>query len=433
MREWVLCRSIPGTQETAAGAARCTAITPLIGSLNHFVSCQSESGMRQEDTGDGSAGMQAPPLLILGDDCSQTCPPGLYGTNCTSACHCHNLASCSPIDGSCICKEGWQGVDCSILCSSGTWGLGCNQACLCANGAACDPIDSSCTCTSGWRGERCQQPCPDGTYGLECRERCDCNHADGCDPVSGFCRCLPGWTGECQAGDIITLICCLAGRAYPLGDISEDLVPQVKNQVFEFLIRLHSVEAAQEEEVYPFIRTLLHFDTQEFLNVLALTFEDFKNDKKALEYQQRIVDILLKVMLDNSDFTPSQVGCLFTFLARQLAKPDNTLFVNRKLFDQVLEFLCSPDYDSRHTERQQVLLELMQIGGVVQFEEGHLLDLAEKAELSRRYIRRKATGRSLVFRAFPTNEPGSQRLEPLGHRVPELRFFNLSGYWELPH
>ncbi len=41
-------------------------------------------------------------------------------------------------------------------------------------------------------------------------------------------------------------------------------------QVFEFLIRLHSVEAAQEEEVYPYIRTLLHFDTREFLNVLAL-------------------------------------------------------------------------------------------------------------------------------------------------------------------
>lgn len=41
-------------------------------------------------------------------------------------------------------------------------------------------------------------------------------------------------------------------------------------QVFEFLIRLHSLEAIQEEEVYPYIRTLLHFDTREFLNVLAL-------------------------------------------------------------------------------------------------------------------------------------------------------------------
>uniref|UniRef100_A0A4W4F5V2 RING-type domain-containing protein n=1 Tax=Electrophorus electricus TaxID=8005 RepID=A0A4W4F5V2_ELEEL len=153
---------------------------------------------------------------------------------------------------------------------------------------------------------------------------------------------------------LVYISCSLAGRAYPLGDIPEDLVPQVKNQVFEFLIRLHTVESTLEEEVHPYIRTLLHFDTREFLNVLALTFEDFKNDKQALEYQQRIVDILLKVMVDNSDFTPSQVGCLFTFLARQLAKPDNTLFVNRKLFDQVLEFLCSPDDDTRHTERQQV-------------------------------------------------------------------------------
>ncbi|XP_070771676.1 vacuolar protein sorting-associated protein 8 homolog [Enoplosus armatus] len=179
---------------------------------------------------------------------------------------------------------------------------------------------------------------------------------------------------------LVYISCCLAGRAYPLGDIPEDLVVQVKNQVFEFLIRLHSADSSEEEEVFSFIRTLLHFDTREFLNVLAMTFEDFKNDKQALEYQQRIVDILLQVMVDNPDFTPSQVGGLFTFLARQLAKPDNTLFVNRKLFDQVLEFLCCPDDDSRHTERQQVLLELLQVGGVVQFNEERLLALAEKAK-----------------------------------------------------
>lgn len=179
---------------------------------------------------------------------------------------------------------------------------------------------------------------------------------------------------------LVYISCCLAGRAYPLGDIPEDLVTQVKNQVFDFLIRLHSADSTEEEAVFPFIRTLLHFDTREFLNVLAMTFEDFKNDKQALEYQQRIVDILLQVMVDNPDFTPSQVGCLFTFLARQLAKPDNTLFVNRKLFDQVLEFLCSPVDDSRHTERQQVLLELLQVGGVVQFDEERLLTLAEKAK-----------------------------------------------------
>uniref|UniRef100_A0A8D1LFT5 Vacuolar protein sorting-associated protein 8 homolog n=1 Tax=Sus scrofa TaxID=9823 RepID=A0A8D1LFT5_PIG len=67
---------------------------------------------------------------------------------------------------------------------------------------------------------------------------------------------------------LVYISCCLAGRAYPLGDIPEDLVPLVKNQVFEFLIRLHSTEASSEEEIYPYVRTLLHFDTREFLNVL---------------------------------------------------------------------------------------------------------------------------------------------------------------------
>uniref|UniRef100_A0A3B3B7D2 VPS8 subunit of CORVET complex n=1 Tax=Oryzias melastigma TaxID=30732 RepID=A0A3B3B7D2_ORYME len=169
---------------------------------------------------------------------------------------------------------------------------------------------------------------------------------------------------------LVYISCCLAGRAYPLGDIPADLVVQVKNQVFDFLIRLHSNDSSEEEDVFPFIRTLLHFDTREFLNVLSMTFEDFKNDKQALEYQQRIVDILLQVMVDNKDFTPSQVGGLFTFLARQLVKPDNTLFVNRKLFDQV----------RRPRSQRCVLLDLLQVEGVVQFNEDRLLVLAEKAQ-----------------------------------------------------
>lgn len=51
-------------------------------------------------------------------------------------------------------------------------------------------------------------------------------------------------------------------------------------------------------------------------------------------------------MVENSDFTPSQVGCLFTFLARQLAKPNNTLFVNRTLFDQVSDSRKNSQEDS---------------------------------------------------------------------------------------
>ena len=64
--------------------------------------------------------------------------------------------------------------------------------------------------------------------------------------------------------------CCLAGRAYPLGDIPEDLVSVVKLNVFESLTCSHTKNKSPDEQMYPYLRTLLSFDTREFLNVLAL-------------------------------------------------------------------------------------------------------------------------------------------------------------------
>ncbi|TKC40626.1 hypothetical protein EI555_014045, partial [Monodon monoceros] len=130
-----------------------------------------------------------------GEVCAVPCAAGTYGPNCSSVCSCNSGGTCSPVDGSCTCKEGWQGLDCTLPCPSGTWGLNCNESCTCANGAACSPTDGSCFCTPGWLGDNCELPCPDGTFGLNCSERCDCSHADGCDPVTGHCCCLAGWTG----------------------------------------------------------------------------------------------------------------------------------------------------------------------------------------------------------------------------------------------
>lgn len=65
------------------------------------------------------------------------------------------------------------------------------------------------------------------------------------------------------------------------------------------------------------------------------------------------LNLFSQVMVENSDFTPSQVGCLFTFLARQLAKPDNTLFVNRMLFDQV----------SKELQAQQWCMGIVAVSG----------------------------------------------------------------------
>lgn len=48
---------------------------------------------------------------------------------------------------------------------------------------------------------------------------------------------------------------------------------------------------------------------------------------------------------------------------------------------QVLEFLANPEDECRHEERQQALMELLQAGGLAQFNEGRLLSLAHTAKL----------------------------------------------------
>lgn len=47
----------------------------------------------------------------------------------------------------------------------------------------------------------------------------------------------------------------------------------------------------------------------------------------------------------------------------------------------MLEFLSNPNDESRHEERQQALMELLQAGGLQQIDEEKLLYLAENAKL----------------------------------------------------
>uniref|UniRef100_A0AAV2LSX4 EGF-like domain-containing protein n=1 Tax=Knipowitschia caucasica TaxID=637954 RepID=A0AAV2LSX4_KNICA len=147
---------------------------------------------KAENTGNMGMAMKPPEPQPGGPGSVPSC---LYGTNCTSTCSCQNHISCSHIDGSCLCREGWQGVDCTLSCSSGSWGLYCNNSCVCENGADCDPVNGTCVCAPGWRGELCSLPCPEGSFGRECRETCDCVNSESCNPETGHCRCLAGWTG----------------------------------------------------------------------------------------------------------------------------------------------------------------------------------------------------------------------------------------------
>lgn len=78
---------------------------------------------------------------------------------------------------------------------------------------------------------------------------------------------------------------------------------------------------------------------------------------------------------------------MFTFLARQMARQGDNIFVNRALFEQVVESLClcdkSSDVDLEHEERQQALLELYVADGLQHFREERLIRLATSAAFYR--------------------------------------------------
>ncbi|XP_067145381.1 vacuolar protein sorting-associated protein 8 homolog isoform X3 [Centruroides vittatus] len=181
---------------------------------------------------------------------------------------------------------------------------------------------------------------------------------------------------------LVYISCCLAGRSYPKGDIPQEKAKSVKTKVFECVVSLHSNK--HDDVVYPYLKTLLHFDTREFLNVLALAFEEEEFVScESINQRQRVVDILLQIMVESEGFSPTQVGALFTFLARQMAKHENSIIVNRLLFEQVIEFLTNPKDDTRVEERQQALIELLQAGGLAEIDEDRLLNLAEGAKFYR--------------------------------------------------
>ncbi|XP_048580337.1 vacuolar protein sorting-associated protein 8 homolog isoform X2 [Nematostella vectensis] len=186
---------------------------------------------------------------------------------------------------------------------------------------------------------------------------------------------------------LVYISCCLAGRAYPVGEIQQDIVTQVKSQVFNCVTAANTRDAFETESPYPYVRTLLQFNTQEFLNVLSMAFEENEFDQdfrrpSGVAGRQYVVNILLEVMVQGTGFSPKQVGSLFTFLARQLAKHDS-FQVDKILFEQVLEYLANPDDDSRHEERQQALLELLAAGGLNHFDDERILVLAENAKFYR--------------------------------------------------
>ncbi|XP_028166895.1 mucin-17-like isoform X2 [Ostrinia furnacalis] len=56
-----------------------------------------------------------------GPGCSEDCQPNRWGPNCVNECKdCSEHGVCSPINGECVCQQGWQGESCENLLTTTT-------------------------------------------------------------------------------------------------------------------------------------------------------------------------------------------------------------------------------------------------------------------------------------------------------------------------
>jgi len=131
------------------------------------------------------------------------------------------------------------------------------------------------------------------------------------------------------------------GDVYPFGGrLSPELVYFGRNEIVEFLSYLHPRRTGGL--LYTNLRVLLHFNTQDFFNLLTMAFdnEEFLHDVDILK-RRAFCDILLRVMVDDVHFSSHQISVLFQFLSRQLAKVGQQhIFVQGMLFEQVFVRVC---------------------------------------------------------------------------------------------
>jgi len=54
---------------------------------------------------------------------------------------------------------------------------------------------------------------------------------------------------------LVYVSCCLAGRAYPYGNISPNFVEKVQTNIFQLITSLHSRNSIDSEKGFPYLRS----------------------------------------------------------------------------------------------------------------------------------------------------------------------------------
>uniref|UniRef100_A0A2K6FQW9 Stabilin-2 n=1 Tax=Propithecus coquereli TaxID=379532 RepID=A0A2K6FQW9_PROCO len=130
---------------------------------------------------------------FYGPDCSQ-CPGG-FSNPCSGNGQC---ADSLGGNGTCICKDGFQGSQCQFCSDPNKYGPQCDKKCLCVHGTCDNRIDSdgACltgTCRDGSAGRLCdKQTSACGPYVQFCHIHATCAYSNG----TASCICKAGYEGD---------------------------------------------------------------------------------------------------------------------------------------------------------------------------------------------------------------------------------------------
>lgn len=108
---------------------------------------------------------------------------------------------------------------------------------------------------------------------------------------------------------LVYVSACLAGLGYPSGNIPEKDILRVKYDILRCLETVHSINRTNDEPSYPYLYSILKYNTRECLNVIELAFTEAEfSGEMGLLQRQRLVQILMQII------TPSEFSVSNQFL-----------------------------------------------------------------------------------------------------------------------
>ncbi|XP_050543859.1 vacuolar protein sorting-associated protein 8 homolog [Daktulosphaira vitifoliae] len=175
---------------------------------------------------------------------------------------------------------------------------------------------------------------------------------------------------------LVYLSCCLLGIAYPnRGDIPSHLQDTVRNNIVQFICAQHSIKASDNEDIYPYLRTLLKFNTIEFLNVLSMAFSD---QRFTSQLKHRICCILLSLISNNNNLKSNQLGLVYAFVTKWQQEEGSFIQPNKLILEKITSSLLSLDQTTPIEERELAFIQLMRSGAFI--DDSNLLKIGEQAK-----------------------------------------------------